>query len=63
MEWFSAGKVRPSISERVPLGEATAVRKRLIHRRVKGKAVDGKPHVTSQSEGRVGPRSKLTAIK
>jgi len=39
MEWFAAGKVKPSISERVPLSEAAAAMKRLIHRQVKGKVV------------------------
>jgi NADPH2:quinone reductase len=39
MEWFVAGKVKPSISERVPLSEAAAAMKRLIHRQVKGKVV------------------------
>lgn len=39
MEWFSAGKVRPSISERVPLDEAGAAMQRLIHRQVMGKIV------------------------
>jgi len=39
MEWFAAGKVRPSISERVPLSEAAAVMKRLVNRQVRGKIV------------------------
>jgi NADPH2:quinone reductase len=39
MEWFAAGKVKPSISERVPLSEAAVAMQRLIHRQVKGKVV------------------------
>jgi NADPH2:quinone reductase len=39
MEWFAAGKVKPSISERLPLGEAAGAMQRLIHRQVKGKVV------------------------
>ena len=39
MEWFAAGKVKPSISERLPLGEAAAAMQRLIDRQVKGKVV------------------------
>jgi NADPH2:quinone reductase len=39
MEWFAAGKVKPSIGERVPLSEAAAAMKPLIHRQVKGKVV------------------------
>jgi len=39
MEWFAAGKVKPSISERVPLGEAAGAMQRLIHRQVMGKVV------------------------
>jgi NADPH:quinone reductase len=39
LKWFAAGKVKPSISERVPLGEAAAAMRRLIHRQVKGKVV------------------------
>jgi NADPH:quinone reductase len=39
MEWFADGKVRPSISERVPLGEAAGAMRRLFQRRVKGKVV------------------------
>jgi len=38
-EWFAAGKVKPVISERVPLCEATAAMKRMINRQVKGKIV------------------------
>jgi NADPH2:quinone reductase len=39
VEWFDAGKVRPAVSERVPLDEAPAAMNRLIQRRVKGKIV------------------------
>jgi len=39
MEWFASGKVRPSISERVPLSEAAAAMRRMVHRQVKGKVV------------------------
>ena len=39
MEWFADGKVKPSISERVPLGEAAAAMRRLFRRQVKGKVV------------------------
>ena len=39
MEWFAAGKVRPFISERVPLREAAAAMKRLVNRHVMGKVV------------------------
>ena len=39
MEWFAAGKVRPSVSERVPLGEAAGAMQRLFRRQVKGKVV------------------------
>ena len=38
-EWLAAGKVKPVISERVPLGEAAAAMKRMIDRQVKGKVV------------------------
>jgi NADPH:quinone reductase len=39
MEWLAAGKVKPVISERVPLSEAAAAMKRMINRQVKGKVV------------------------
>lgn len=39
VEWFAAGKVRPVISERVPLEGAVDAMKRLAGRRVKGKVV------------------------
>jgi NADPH2:quinone reductase len=39
MDWFAAGKVRPSVSERVPLGEAAGAMQRLFRRQVKGKVV------------------------
>jgi NADPH2:quinone reductase len=39
MEWFAAGKVKPSISERVPLGEAAGALQRMFRRQVKGKVV------------------------
>lgn len=38
-EWLAAGKVKPVISERVPLSEAAAAMKRMIDRQVKGKVV------------------------
>ncbi len=39
VEWLAAGKVKPVISERVPLSEAAAAMKRMINRQVKGKIV------------------------
>jgi NADPH2:quinone reductase len=39
MEWFAAGKVKPSISERVPLSGAAAAMMRMAHRQVLGKVV------------------------
>jgi len=39
VEWLAAGKVKPVISERVPLSEAVAAMKRMINRQVKGKVV------------------------
>jgi NADPH2:quinone reductase len=39
MEWLAAGKVKPVISERVPLSEAAAAMKRMINRQVKEKVV------------------------
>ena len=39
VEWLAAGKVKPVISERVPLREAVAAMKRMINRQVKGKVV------------------------
>jgi NADPH2:quinone reductase len=39
MEWYADGKVKPSISERVPLGEAVGAMRRLFQRQVKGKVV------------------------
>ena len=38
-EWFAAGKVRPVVSERIPLGEAGAAIKRLAGRQAMGKLV------------------------
>ncbi len=38
-EWFAAGKVRPVISERIPLAEAGAAIKRLANRQAMGKLV------------------------
>jgi NADPH2:quinone reductase len=38
-EWFAAGKVRPVISERIPLAEAGAAIKRLASRQGMGKLV------------------------
>ena len=37
--WFAQGKVKPVISERVPLAEAPAAMTRLLQRKVKGKVV------------------------
>ena len=39
VEWLVAGKVKPVISERVPLSEAAAAMKRMFNRQVKGKIV------------------------
>lgn len=39
VDWFAAGKVRPVISERVPLERAADAMKRLASRQVKGKIV------------------------
>jgi NADPH2:quinone reductase len=39
MEWFAAGTVKPSITERVPLSGAAAAMKRMTHRQVRGKVV------------------------
>lgn len=39
VDWFAAGKVRPVISERVPLSLAADAMKRLASRQVKGKIV------------------------
>jgi len=39
VEWLAAGKVKPVISERVPLSEAAAAMKRMFNRQVKGKVV------------------------
>ncbi|NJD32188.1 MAG: NADPH:quinone oxidoreductase family protein [Gammaproteobacteria bacterium] len=39
LEWFAAGKVRPMISERVPLGGAVAAMGRMLQRQVVGKVV------------------------
>ncbi len=39
LEWFAAGKVRPMISERVPLGGAAAAMGRMLQRQVVGKVV------------------------
>jgi len=38
-EWFASGKVRPVISERIPLAEAGAAIERLAGRRAMGKLV------------------------
>jgi NADPH2:quinone reductase len=37
--WFSQGKIRPAVSERVPLAEAPAAMTRLLQRKVTGKVV------------------------
>jgi NADPH:quinone reductase len=39
LEWFSAGKIKPQISERVPLAGAAAAMQRLAGREVVGKVV------------------------
>lgn len=39
LEWFAAGKVKPVISERVPLSGAVAAMARLANRKVMGKVV------------------------
>lgn len=39
VDWLAAGKVKPVISERVPLSEAADAMKRMINRQVKGKVV------------------------
>ena len=39
VEWLAAAKVKPVISERVPLSEAADAMKRMINRQVKGKVV------------------------
>lgn len=39
LEWFSAGKIKPQISERVPLAGAAAAMQRLASREVVGKVV------------------------
>lgn len=39
LEWFAAGKIKPVISERVPLSGATAAMARLANREVMGKVV------------------------
>jgi NADPH2:quinone reductase len=39
LEWFSAGKIKPQISERVPLADAAAAMQRLASREVVGKVV------------------------
>lgn len=39
VDWLAAGKVKPVISERVPLSEAADAMKRMINRQVKGKIV------------------------
>jgi NADPH2:quinone reductase len=39
VEWLAAGKVKPVISERVPLSEAAGAMKRMINRQIKGKVV------------------------
>ena len=37
--WFAEGKIKPAISERVPLAEAPAAMQRLLQRKVNGKVV------------------------
>jgi NADPH2:quinone reductase len=37
--WFAEGRIRPAVSERVPLAEAPAAMTRLLQRKVKGKVV------------------------
>ena len=37
--WFSEGRIKPAVSERVPLAEAPAAMTRLLERKVKGKVV------------------------
>jgi NADPH:quinone reductase len=37
--WFSEGKIKPAISERVPLEEAPAAMQRIVQRKVMGKVV------------------------
>ena len=37
--WFSEGRIKPAVSERVPLAEAPAAMMRLLERKVKGKVV------------------------
>jgi len=39
VDWFEAGKVKPALSGRVPLGEAPAAMKRMAKRQVQGKIV------------------------
>lgn len=39
LEWFAAGKIKPYISERVPLSGATAAMAKLASRQVKGKLI------------------------
>jgi NADPH2:quinone reductase len=38
-QWFAAGKVRPAITERVPLSGAADAIARMANRQVKGKVV------------------------
>jgi NADPH:quinone reductase len=37
--WFAEGRIKPAVSERVPLAEAPAAMTRLLERKVKGKVV------------------------
>lgn len=37
--WFAEGRIKPAVSERVPLAEAPAAMTRLLQRKVKGKVV------------------------
>ncbi len=39
LEWFAAGRIKPQISERVPLAGAVAARQRMTRREVVGKVV------------------------
>ena len=39
LDWFAAGKLKPLISERVPLAEAPAAMARLAGRQVMGKVI------------------------
>lgn len=39
MDWFAEGRIRPFVSEEVPLREAGSAMRRLLQRRIKGKVV------------------------